>query len=120
MITHLDAQIGRVLDALEESGKAEDTIVVYAGDNGLAIGQHGLLGKQNIYDHSVRIPLIFAGPGFPQDIRLDHLCYLLDIYPTLLELLGWPIPKTVEGKSLLPTLMTELDDFCDLDKPNWE
>lgn len=102
MITHLDAQIGRVLDALEESGKAQDTIIVYAGDNGLAVGQHGLLGKQNIYDHSVRVPLIFAGPGIPQDKRLDSLCYLLDIYPTLFVLMGLPIPESVEGKSLVP------------------
>lgn len=104
MITHLDAQIGRILDALDGSGKAENTIIVFSGDNGLAVGQHGLLGKQNIYDHSVRIPLIFAGPGIPQDIRSDTLCYLLDIYPTLFELLGFPIPETVEGISLVPAI----------------
>jgi len=104
MITHLDSQIGRILDALEESGNTENTIIIFSGDNGLAVGQHGLLGKQNIYDHSARIPLIFAGPGIPQDIRSDTLCYLLDIYPTLFELLDFPIPETVEGISLVPAI----------------
>ncbi|NOY37371.1 MAG: sulfatase-like hydrolase/transferase [Chlorobi bacterium] len=104
MITHLDKQIGRVLDALEETGDARNTIIVFAGDNGLALGQHGLMGKQNIYDHSVRVPLIFTGPGIPENTRTDALCYLNDIYPTLCELAGLPVPATVEGKSLLPVI----------------
>ena len=104
MITHLDAQIGRVLDALEKTGREEDTLVIFAGDNGLAVGQHGLLGKQNLYDHSIRVPLIIRGPGIPKDVRTDALCYLLDLYPTLCDILGLAAPKTVEGKSLLPVL----------------
>jgi arylsulfatase A-like enzyme len=104
MITHLDAQIGQVLRALEESGHAEDTIVVLAGDNGLAIGRHGLMGKQNMYDHSLHVPLIMCGPGIPANRRSDTLCYLLDIYPTLCELVGIPAPDTVEGRSLVPAL----------------
>ena len=63
MITHLDAQMGRVLDTISACGMADNTIVVFAGDNGLAVGQHGLFGKQNMYEHSVRVPLIFSGPG---------------------------------------------------------
>ncbi len=104
MISHLDAHIGRVLDALERTGRAKNTIIVFAGDNGLAVGQHGLLGKQNIYEHSVRVPLIICGPGIPKNVRTDALCYLLDVYPTLCDLLGLPVPETVEGKSLLPAL----------------
>lgn len=100
MITHMDHEIGRVLTALKDSGKAHNTIIVFAGDHGLAIGSHGLLGKQNMYDHSVRAPLIFSGPGVPQG-RSDALCYLYDIFPTLCELAGLPIPETVEGKSLV-------------------
>ena len=65
MITHLDAQIGRILDALERTGHADDTIIVYSADHGLALGSHGLLGKQNLYEHSMRAPLVFAGPGIP-------------------------------------------------------
>ena len=92
--------MGRVLDALEESGQADNTIVVFAGDNGLAVGQHGLMGKQNLYDHSVRVPLIMAGPGIPEAQRTDAFCYLLDIFPTLCDLAGLETPDTVEGLSL--------------------
>ena len=106
MITHLDHEIGRVLDALEASGHAENTLVVMAGDNGLAVGRHGLFGKQNLYDHSVRVPLIFAGPGISAGERRDSLCYLLDIYPTLCDLLGIETPVSVEGMSLRPAIET--------------
>ena len=104
MITHLDTQIGRVLDALEETGQAKNTIIVFAGDNGLAVGQHGLLGKQNLYEHSVRVPLIFCGPGIPVNETRNSLCYLLDIYPTFCDFLGLEIPATVEGRSLRPAM----------------
>lgn len=100
MITHLDAQLGRVLQALEERGETGNTIIVFAGDNGLALGRHGLFGKQNLYDHSVRVPLIFAGPGVPQGVRTDAFAYLLDIFPTLCELTGSQTPESVEGESL--------------------
>jgi arylsulfatase A-like enzyme len=100
MISHLDFHIGRVLETLKRTGKADNTIIVFTGDNGLAVGQHGLLGKQNLYDHSVRVPLIFSGPGIPRNKVTDALCYLLDIYPTLCDLLGYSAPLSVEGSSL--------------------
>ena len=101
MITHLDTQIGRMLKALEETGQVENTIVVLAGDNGLAIGRHGLMGKQSLYDHSLHVPLIVSGPGVPKGGKSDAFCYLLDIYPTLCDMVGVPIPATVEGQSLV-------------------
>ena len=104
MITHLDAQMGRVMDALQACGKADDTIVVFAGDNGLALGQHGLFGKQNLYEHSVRVPLVFTGPGVPRGVRSSAYAYLLDIFPTLCELTGIDTPGSVEGTSLVPAL----------------
>ncbi len=104
MITHLDAQIGRILSALKKTGRAKNTIIVFAGDNGLALGQHGLMGKQNIYEHSIRVPLIFSGAGIQRNERTDALCYLNDIFPTLCDLAGLPVPKSVEGKSLAPVL----------------
>ena len=107
MITHVDFHIGRVLTALEKSGRADNTIIVFSGDNGLAVGQHGLMGKQNLYDHSVRVPLIFCGPGIPKNVQSNTLCYLLDIYPTLCGLSKIPIPDTVEGKSLLPAIKNQ-------------
>lgn len=99
MISHIDHNIGKILTALEEKGELENTIIVLAGDNGLAIGQHGLMGKQNIFEHSVRVPLVMAGPGIPQDKTDERYVYLLDVYPTLCDLCGVEIPESVEGKS---------------------
>ena len=104
MITHLDSAIGRILDALKATGQFENTIILLAGDNGLALGQHGLMGKQNLYDHSLHVPLLMMGPGIPKGVRNDALCYLLDIFPTLCDFCELPIPKTVEGNSLFQTL----------------
>jgi len=104
MITHLDAQIGRVLETLRQTGHAEDTIVVFAADNGLALGRHGLFGKQNLYEHSVHVPLIFCGPDVHRGEKREAFCYLIDIYPTLCELAGLQTPDTVEGRSLVPVL----------------
>jgi arylsulfatase A-like enzyme len=99
-ITHTDAQIGRILEALEKSGKRDNTIVVFSSDNGLAMGSHGLMGKQNVYDHSVRVPLIIAGPGIPKGSRRDALCYMYDLYPTLCERAELKTPDTVQFQSL--------------------
>ncbi len=104
MISHVDAQIGRILDALESTGVASNTYIVWAGDNGLALGSHGLLGKQNLYEHSTRVPLVIAGPGIPRNRRTDALVYLFDLAPTLCELAGVPPPNGCEGRSLVPLL----------------
>jgi len=100
MISHLDAGFGRLVGALRETGTLENTVIVFAGDNGLAVGQHGLMGKQNLYEHSVRVPLVFAGPGVPRGQRANALVYLLDVFPTLCDLAGIDIPSSVEGRSL--------------------
>lgn len=100
MITHLDAQIGRVFDALKTRGMMDNTIIVFSGDNGLAVGQHGLLGKQNLYEHSIKVPLIIKGPGIASNIIKQDFAYLFDIYPTLCALTGATIPATVEGQVL--------------------
>ncbi|MCK4872930.1 MAG: sulfatase-like hydrolase/transferase [Phycisphaerales bacterium] len=104
MITHLDAQIGRVLEALQASGEADNTVIIFTSDNGLAVGQHGLLGKQNIYEHSSHVPLVMCGPGIPQGRRSDALCYLHDVCPTICDLAGLPIPASVQTHSLRPLL----------------
>jgi arylsulfatase A-like enzyme len=105
LIALIDEHVGRVLDCLEETGQADNTIIVFAADNGLAVGQHGLMGKQNLYDHSVRVPLIFAGPGIPKGQTTDAWCYLLDIFPTLCNLVGLATPPTVQGRDLLPAMV---------------
>jgi arylsulfatase A-like enzyme len=102
IITHMDAQIGRILDALEQSGKAPNTYIFFTADHGLAVGHHGLFGKQNLYDHSVRVPLMVTGPGVPQGKRTSAPVYLQDIMPTTLELAGVEMPEHVQFKSLMP------------------
>ena len=102
MISHLDEQIGRILGALETTGHATNTIIVYVADHGLSVGQHGLIGKQNLYDHSIRVPLILAGPGIPVGRRPEGLVYSHTLFPTLCELSGIDIPATVEARSLRP------------------
>jgi arylsulfatase A-like enzyme len=104
LIAFIDEYVGRVLDALDESGQADNTIILFAGDNGLALGQHGLMGKQNLYEHSLRVPLIFAGPGIAENRRTDAWCYLTDVFPTLCDLADVPVPGSVEGQSLTPAL----------------
>lgn len=100
MVSHDDYQIGRILNALKESGRYDNTIIIFAADNGLAVGKHGLMGKQNIYEHSIHVPLIISGPGIPQGELRDQLCYIYDLYPTLCERAGIPVPETVQFKSL--------------------
>ena len=107
MVSEVDHQIGRILEALKKSGKDKNTIIVFGGDNGLSVGQHGLMGKQNPYESAIRVPLVFSGPGIPQNKQIDKYVYLSDIYPTLCELTGNAIPKTVEGISMKTAFTTE-------------
>jgi arylsulfatase A-like enzyme len=104
MITHMDTEIGRVLQTLETTGHLENTIIIYTADHGLAVGQHGLLGKQNLYDHSIHVPSIFAGPGIREGITVDALTYLYDVFPTVCDLTDVACPDTTEGCSLVPLM----------------
>ncbi len=104
MISEMDSHVGDILNALQANGMMENTLIIFAGDNGLALGNHGLLGKQNLYDPSVRVPLIVAGPGLSQNKRSDALCYLSDICPTVLQYTSIPVGKTISSKSLLPAI----------------
>ena len=93
LITHMDQEVGRVLWRRSRPAVAPRTRSSYsASDHGLSLGGHGLMGKQNLYDDSMRAPLVIAGPGVPQGSS-DALVYLFDLYPTLCELLGVPVPK---------------------------
>jgi arylsulfatase A-like enzyme len=102
-ISDLDAQVGRVLQTLNERNFPRETIIIYSSDHGLAVGgRHGLMGKQNLYEH-VKPPLIFAGAGIPHG-QSDALVYLFDLFPTICELAGVSVPKCVEGKTLVPVI----------------
>ena len=103
-ISYLDLLIGRVLDTLDASPHAKNTFVVFAADSGVARGSHGLIGKQNLYEHSMRVPLVVAGPGIPANQRTDAMCYLFDVLPSLGALSGVTGPKTSEALDLSATL----------------
>lgn len=104
IISHADAQIGRILKALDESGEADNTYIVFSADHGLAVGQHGLLGKQNQYEHSIRMPLIISGPGIMPGGTNDAMVYLQSMYATTCELAGVQTPDTVEFPSIVPLI----------------
>lgn len=108
MITDMDAQFGRILAALRAP---EQTMVVFTSDQGLALGSHGLLGKQNQYEHSIRSPLIVVGPGLPAGARMEAQVLLSDLFPTFCELAGVPVPASVQGKSLLPLLRGQVREL---------
>ena len=110
IISHLDAQIARILAHLESTGQADNTYIFFTADHGLSVGQHGLMGKQNMYDHSMRPPLIVAGPGIPAGARKNMEVYLQDIMPTTIAYAGGAVPEWVEFKSLKPFIEDESTD----------
>lgn len=113
LLTYMDRQLGRILDALEKSGQAGNTYVVVTGDHGLAVGEHGLMGKQNLYDCSVRMPFIVNGPGITAGRQIDALMYQHCLFPTLCDWAGLAAPKTVQFPSLLPLLRGERSHLFD-------
>lgn len=104
LIHHLDDRVGDIVEVLKKNGLYDNTIIVYAADNGLAAGSHGLLGKQNLYEHSTKVPVILKGPGIPENAQFDAFVYLYDLYPTLAELAGVPSPEGIDGFSLVDVL----------------
>lgn len=104
MISHMDAQIGRILKALDDSGLRDNTLVVFAADHGLAMGSHGLLGKQSLYEHSMQTPVCVSGPGVAKNQSTDQFIYLFDLFPTLCEYAAIECPDGIDGISLRPLL----------------
>ena len=103
-VTGLDFHVGRILAQLKESGEMDNTIIIFSGDNGLSLGEHGLFGKQNLYEFGgMHVPLVIAGPGIPKG-RTDALVYLMDLFPTFCDFASAKIPEGVDGRSLQPIL----------------
>jgi arylsulfatase A-like enzyme len=102
---NIDIQVGRVLDKLEDMGELKNTYIIYTADHGMAIGRHGLQGKQNLYDHTWRVPFIVKGPGIKPGSRVPGNIYLLDVLASLCELASIEVPATSEGFSFMPILM---------------
>lgn len=111
---NIDIQIGRVLDKLEAMGELENTYIIYTSDHGIAIGRHGLQGKQNLYEHSWRVPFIIKGPGIEAGSRATGNLYLLDVLATLCDLASIPAPETSEGISLKPVFEGKTDAVRDV------
>ncbi|MBK1853524.1 sulfatase-like hydrolase/transferase [Verrucomicrobiaceae bacterium 5K15] len=107
LISHMDAQIGRILDALIKSGKADNTYIIFTADHGLACGEHGLMGKQNMFDHSVRVPWVIVGPDIPKAKKISSPIYLQDVMATTLEIGGAEKPGHVRFESVLPHIKGE-------------
>lgn len=107
LISHMDDQIGRILASLDEAGLSEDTIIIFTADHGLGVGQHGLIGKQNMYDHSLRVPWIIAGPNIPEGKTIHQPIYLHDAMATCLDLADISKPDYVEFQSVLPLLQND-------------
>lgn len=104
MISQLDDQLGRVQKMLKEKGIDDNTIIIYTADHGLAVGQHGLMAKQSMFEHSLHIPFIMNGKGIPKGQTVEKLTSQYDIYPTVCNMVGITPPDTVEGESLVPLL----------------
>lgn len=109
LITHLDAQIGRVLNALDQNGQRENTLIIFTSDHGLSVGRHGLIGKQNPYDHSIRVPFVVSGPGIKAGKKITKPIYLQDIMPSTLEWAHAKIPARVQYQSILPLLKNQTE-----------
>ena len=104
-ITFADAQLGIILDGLEKSGLADNTIVVFTSDHGYHMGEHGHWQKTTLFENAARVPLIIAGPGTTAKGQVSRsMAEMVDFYPTLAELCGLKPPKAIAGVSLVPTL----------------
>lgn len=106
-ITYLDEKIGQILDALEQSGKMENTYIFFTSDHGLAVGKHGLLGKQSLFEHSVKPPLIVIGPNIPKNKKIEAPVYLQDIMASTLDLGNIKKPDHVFFHSLIPLALNQ-------------
>jgi len=113
VISHLDRSVGKILHALERSGKAKNTIVIYSSDHGLGVGSHGLRGKQSMYEHTIGVPLVVTGPGIQTNRKTSAQVYLRELFPTVCDLCEIDTPKSVQGRSFAGVLEGKSDKAHD-------
>ena len=113
-IENIDREVGRILDELEAMGELDNTYVFFTSDHGIAVGRHGLMGKQNLYEHSWRVPFLVRGPGIRPGSQASGFIYLMDVLPTLCDLAGIPKPEGVDGISFRPVLEGKVERVRDV------
>ena len=113
-IENIDTQVGRVMKQLEKMGEMENTYVIFTSDHGMAVGRHGLMGKQNLYEHTWKVPFIVCGPGIEKGSRASGFNYLMDVFPTFCDLAGIDAPEVLLGKSFRPVLEGKVDRIRDV------
>jgi arylsulfatase A-like enzyme len=110
-ISYLDWNIGRILDELDRQGLRENTLVIYTTDHGDHAFDHGLIQKHALYEGPTHVPLVFSHPDLPQGSSREYITNLVDVFPTMLDFVGLPIPESVEGESRMPVISGEADAF---------
>jgi arylsulfatase A-like enzyme len=113
VISDMDKQVGRIVEVLRETKQLDNTIIIFSSDHGLGVGSHGLRGKQSMYEHTINVPLIVAGPNIPEGETRDAQVYLRELYPTTCELVGIEVSKGVEGKSFAQVITGEASKIHD-------
>lgn len=113
-IENIDIQIGRVLDALEKTGELENTYIIFTADHGISVGKHAFMGKQNLYEHTFRVPFIVKGPNVAKNKTVQGNIYLMDVLPSLCDLAGIEAPQSADGMSFKPVLAGEKEQIRDV------
>ena len=113
-IENIDGEVGRVLNKLEAIGALANTYVIYTSDHGMSVGRHGLMGKQNLYEHTWRVPFLVRGPDIKPGSKASGFTYLMDVLPTICDLAGIPKPDGVDGISIRPVLEGKVDRIRDV------
>ncbi len=108
-IENIDNQVGRLIAKLEAMGELDNTYIFFTSDHGIAVGRHGLMGKQNLYEHTWRVPFVVRGPGIKPGSETDAMIYLSDVLPTFCDLAGIDKPETIQTTSIAPILLGETD-----------
>lgn len=112
LVSFVDFQIGKIVKFLEDRGQLDNTLIIITSDQGLQLGEHGLHKKRNFYEQTVTVPLIFSWPGgLPQGKVIDELVELIDLFPTVMDLVGFDIPEGIAGRSLMPLIRGEVTSW---------